>query len=82
MDSSAKYQGKSVVSSIYAGGVQEHDDQVGILLDKLDEPKIADDTIVFYSTDNGGNSILTQWWCSTSGEKNTQLRRRYARSFG
>ena len=31
----------------------EHDQQVGALLDKLDELGIADNTIVVYSTDNG-----------------------------
>ena len=31
----------------------EHDKHVGVLLDKLDELGIADDTIVLYSTDNG-----------------------------
>ncbi len=34
----------------------EHDDQVGILLDKLDELKIADNTIVIYFTDNGAET--------------------------
>ena len=31
----------------------EHDRHVGMILDKLDELGIADDTIVMYSTDNG-----------------------------
>lgn len=51
-----KYQGKSGVS-IYADGMLEHDDHVGILLDKLDELKIADNTIVIYSTDNGAETV-------------------------
>ncbi|MEZ8020899.1 arylsulfatase [Vibrio splendidus] len=51
-----KYQGKSGIS-IYADGMLEHDDQVGILLDKLDELKIADNTIVIYSTDNGAETV-------------------------
>jgi arylsulfatase len=38
---------------IYADGMAEHDGMVGQLLDKLDELKIADNTIVMYSTDNG-----------------------------
>lgn len=37
----------------YADGMLEHDGDVGKLLDKLDELGIADNTIVFYSTDNG-----------------------------
>ena len=37
----------------YHDGMLEHDMHVGQLLDLLDELKIADNTIVFYSTDNG-----------------------------
>jgi len=39
----------------YADGMLEHDEDVGKLLDLLDELKIADDTIVIYTTDNGPN---------------------------
>ena len=35
----------------------EHDDQVGMFLDKLDELGIADNTIVIYSTDNGAETV-------------------------
>ena len=38
---------------IFADGMVEHDGQVGELLDFLDELKIADNTIVIWSTDNG-----------------------------
>jgi len=37
----------------YSDGMVEHDSHVGMLLDKLDQWGIADETIVFYSTDNG-----------------------------
>jgi arylsulfatase len=37
----------------YSDGMVEHDMMVGELLDLLDELGIADNTIVFYSTDNG-----------------------------
>lgn len=37
----------------YSDGMVEHDMLVGELLDLLDELGIADNTIVFYSTDNG-----------------------------
>ncbi len=37
----------------YADGMVEHDMHVGELLKTLDDLGIADDTIVFYSTDNG-----------------------------
>lgn len=51
-----KYQGKSGVS-IYADGMLEADDHVGVLLDKLDELKITDNTIVIYTTDNGAETM-------------------------
>jgi len=38
---------------VYRAGMIQHDDQVGQLLKKLDDLKIADNTIVVYSTDNG-----------------------------
>ena len=38
---------------IFADGMSELDDITGALLDKLDELKIADNTIVIWSTDNG-----------------------------
>jgi arylsulfatase A-like enzyme len=51
----------------------EHDMHIGKFLDKLDELGIADNTIVFYSTDNGPHmntwpdAAMTPFW----GEKNT-----------
>jgi len=38
---------------LYADAMLEHDQQVGTLLDKLDQLGIADNTIVVYSSDNG-----------------------------
>ncbi len=38
---------------LYPDGMVEHDDHVGMLLDKLDDLGIADNTIIMYSTDNG-----------------------------
>ena len=38
---------------LYPDGMVEHDGHVGLLLDKLDELGVADNTIVMYSTDNG-----------------------------
>ncbi|UTF58655.1 arylsulfatase [Gilvimarinus sp. DA14] len=42
---------------LYPDGMVEHDKTVGVLLDKLDELNIADNTIVMYSTDNGAETI-------------------------
>ncbi|MDF0653075.1 MAG: arylsulfatase [Nitrospira sp.] len=39
----------------YADGMIEHDQDVGKLLKTLDDLKLADDTIVVYTTDNGPN---------------------------
>ena len=57
----------------YADGMIEHDMHVGLFLDLLDELGIADDTIVFYSTDNG---VHMNTWPDAGmtpfrGEKNT-----------
>ncbi len=41
---------------IYAGMIESMDDAVGIVLDKLDELGLAEDTIVCYTSDNGGVS--------------------------
>jgi arylsulfatase len=57
----------------YSDGMVEHDMHVGILLDLLDELGIADNTIVFYSTDNGPH--MNTWpdaaMTPFRGEKNT-----------
>jgi len=45
-------EGKSG-QGFYNDAMVEHDEQVGVLLRKLDELGIAEDTIVLYSTDNG-----------------------------
>lgn len=42
---------------LYGDAIMEHDEQVGQLLDLLDELKIAENTIVVYSTDNGAEVV-------------------------
>jgi arylsulfatase len=42
---------------VFADGMKELDDVTGKLLDKLDELKIADNTIVIFSTDNGAEKF-------------------------
>ncbi len=51
----------------------EHDGQVGVLLNKLDELGIADNTIVIYTTDNGAETFSWPDGGTTPfrGEKNT-----------
>jgi arylsulfatase len=44
---------------IYGSGLMEHDGHVGQLLKLLDDLKIADNTIVVYTTDNGA---MSAWW--------------------
>jgi arylsulfatase len=57
----------------YADGMVEHDMHIGQFLDKLDELGIAENTIVFYSTDNGPH--MNTWpdaaMTPFRGEKNT-----------
>jgi arylsulfatase len=49
----AKHLGKSNGQGEYNDVMVAHDEGVGVMLDKLDELGIADNTIVMYSTDNG-----------------------------
>ncbi|MCA8884504.1 MAG: sulfatase-like hydrolase/transferase, partial [Rhodobacteraceae bacterium] len=57
----------------YSDGMVEHDRHIGLFLEKLDQLGIADNTIVFYSTDNGPHmntwpdAAMTPFF----GEKNT-----------
>ncbi len=46
--------------SFYADGMVEHDNHVGQLLKKVDDLGIQDNTIVFYSTDNGPH--MNSWY--------------------
>lgn len=57
----------------YSDGMVEHDMHVGLLLEKLDELGIADNTIVLYSTDNGPHYNTWPDAAATPfrGEKNT-----------
>ena len=58
---------------VYGDGMVEHDMHVGELLDALDKMGIADNTFVFYSTDNGVH--MNTWpdagMTPFQGEKNT-----------
>lgn len=47
-----EYEGKSGYG-LYANGMMDLDDQVGTMLNKLDELGVADNTIIIFSTDNG-----------------------------
>ena len=57
----------------YTCGMLEHDEHIGLFLKKLDDLGIADNTIVFYSTDNGPH--MNTWpdaaRTPVRGEKNT-----------
>ena len=48
-----KHKGKSGGQGDYNDVMVAHDENVGMMLDKLDALGIAEDTIVMYSTDNG-----------------------------
>ena len=57
----------------YTAGMLEHDTHIGLFLKQLDDLGIADNTIVFYSTDNGPH--MNTWpdaaMTPFRGEKNT-----------
>lgn len=67
-----EYEGKSGLN-FYADGMMQHDDNVGALLQKLDDLEISENTIVIYTTDNGPHfnmwpdGAVSPW----RGEKNT-----------
>jgi len=67
-----EYEGKSGLN-FYADGMIQHDDQVGQILDLLDELGIAENTIVIYTTDNGPHFNMWPDGGITPfrGEKNT-----------
>jgi len=50
---SPKYKAMVAEKGLYGAGMTEFDDDIGVLLKKLDDLKIADNTIVIISTDNG-----------------------------
>lgn len=59
---------------IYADGMLEHDRQVGVILDKMKELGLDENTIIVYSSDNGAETFT---WpdggtAMFRGEKNTQ----------
>lgn len=58
---------------IFADGMVEHDREIGVLLARLDELGIMDNTIIMYSTDNGSESFSWPDGGTTMfrGEKNT-----------
>jgi len=60
---------------LYPDGMVEHDGHVGVLLHKLDELGITDDTIVMYSTDNGAEVMSWPDGGTTPfrGEKDTNF---------
>ncbi len=48
---------------VYGSGIIEHDIQVGELLKTLDDLKIAENTIVIYTTDQWGDGfVVARWW--------------------
>jgi len=70
---SPKWEGKTGYG-IYADGMAEHDNDIGILLDELKKLGIEDNTIVMYSTDNGAETMSWPDGGVTMfrGEKNSQ----------
>jgi arylsulfatase len=69
---SDEWEGKTGFG-IYADGMQQHDHNVGQLLDTIDRLGVADNTIVMYSTDNGAETFTWPDGGTTMfrGEKNT-----------
>jgi arylsulfatase len=70
---SSKWEGKTGFG-IYADGMVEHDNDIGLMLAELKKLGIEDNTIVMYSSDNGAESFGWPDGGTTAhrGEKNTQ----------
>ncbi len=68
-----KYEAMIAKYGLYGAGMQELDDNVGVLLKKLDDLGIADNTIVIFSSDNGAEVMSWPDGGATPfrGEKNT-----------
>jgi arylsulfatase A-like enzyme len=68
-----KYAAMVAKYGLYGAGMQELDDNVGVLLKKLDDLGIADNTIVIFSSDNGAEVMSWPDGGTTPfrGEKNT-----------
>ncbi|PIB35703.1 arylsulfatase [Reichenbachiella sp. 5M10] len=68
----SEYEDKSGLNT-YADGMMQHDDQIGQLLDKLEEMGLDENTIVIYTTDNGPHFNMWPDGGITPfrGEKNT-----------
>ncbi len=58
---------------LHGAGMLQHDEEVGLILKKLDDLGVADNTIVIYSTDNGPEHSTWPWGGTTPyrGEKMT-----------
>jgi arylsulfatase A-like enzyme len=52
-----KYEDKVAEKGLYGAGMTEVDDNVGVLLNKLDALGIANNTIVIFTTDNGAETF-------------------------
>ena len=76
-----KNRGKSGQDD-YSDRMVTHDEQIGMMLDKLDELGIADNTIVMYSTDNGPENDTWPDGANTPfrGQKDTNWEGALARS--
>jgi len=46
------------IEDVYGDGLAEHDAQIGVILDKLDELGLSKNTIVIYTTDNGAYQYM------------------------
>lgn len=70
---SPKWEGKTGYG-VFADGMAEHDNDIGIMLDELKKLGLEDNTIVMYSSDNGAEEFGWPDGGTTAhrGEKNTQ----------
>lgn len=53
----ASESGRTHTNAIYAAMIQSVDESVGRLMKKLDQLKLSENTVVFFTSDNGGLSV-------------------------
>ena len=68
-----KYEAMIAQKGLYGAGMTEFDDNIGVILKKLEDLKIADNTIVIITTENGAEVMSWPDGGTTPfrGEKNT-----------
>jgi arylsulfatase A-like enzyme len=72
-----KYEDLIAYRGFYGAGMAEFDDHVGVLLKKLDDLGIANNTIVMFSSDNGAETFTWPDYLARRRHDTVPQRKRY-----